>query len=76
MKKSLLNLTIQFSNLEMLTSISIRLRLYIKFVKIGLNMNCPISATPAPTTSTITADEAFEFSLQFTSKPDKSGARL
>jgi len=48
MKKPLLNLTIQLSELKMLTFIFIRLRLYIKFVKLGLNMNCPISAITSP----------------------------
>jgi hypothetical protein len=63
MKKPLLNLTIQSSELKMLTSISIRLRLYIKFVKIWLKHESPNIGNTSPHTSTIPAGEAFEFSL-------------
>jgi hypothetical protein len=66
MKKPLLNLTIQSSELKMLTSISIRLRLYIKICKIGLNMNCPNMTTPALTTSTIQPVKPLNLVCQFT----------
>jgi hypothetical protein len=63
MKKPLLNLTIQSSELKMLTSIFIRLRLYIKICKKWLKHELPSIGNTSPHTSTITAGEAFKFSL-------------
>jgi hypothetical protein len=63
MKKYLLNLTIQFSNLEILTSISIRLRLYIKICKNWLKHELPQYDNTSPHHFNNPAGEAFEFSL-------------
>jgi len=66
MKKPLLNLTIQFSNLEMLTSISIRLRLYIKICKNWLKHELPNIGNTSPTTSTIQPVKPLNLVCQFT----------
>jgi hypothetical protein len=63
MKKPLLKLTIQSSELKMLTFISIRLRLYIKFCKNWLKHELPNIGNTSSHHFNNHSGEAFEFSL-------------